>query len=83
MNEQDKIKRSAFQKLDDYVMGELSYLVANNLSIESFNMTNMLPDIFSPEEEAEVKKCLQQLQNGKVVVYCACRGIDIPKQLIK
>lgn len=83
MNEQDKIKRSALQKLDEYVMGELNYLVANNLSIKSFRMTNMLPDIFSPEEEAEVKNCLQQLQNSKVVVYCACRGIDIPKQLIK
>ena len=74
---------TAIEKLDDYVKGELKFLVDNNLPLNSFSMGNMLPEYFSPEEEAEVKNCLQQLQNGKVVVYCACRGIDIPKQLIK
>ena len=72
---------TAIERLDVYVKGELRYLVDNNLPLKSYSMDNMLSNIISKEEaEGELKNCLQQLNNGNVAGYCACRGIDIPKQ---
>ena len=83
MSEKEKIRADSFRKLDDFVKGELQYLVDNKFSLKSFKIENMLSDYLSPEEQEVVANCIQQLQKGKVVCYCSCRDIDIPKQLIK
>ncbi len=83
MTELDKIKANAFKNLDEFVKGELQYLVDNNYPLKMFSMENMLPDLLSPKEKDEVKNCLEQLMEGNVVGYCTCRRIAIPKQLMK
>lgn len=83
MEEKDIIKKEALRKLNDYVKGELKYLVDNNLSIDSFSLENMLDDYLTKEERKEVSSNLKQLKEGHVVDYCKTNGIDIPNQLLK
>lgn len=79
----DEIKKEALRKLNEYVKGELKYLVDNNLSIDSFSLENMLDDYLTNEERKEVSSNLKQLIEGHVVDYCKTNGIDIPNQLLK
>lgn len=82
MTELDKIKANAFEKLDEFVKGELQYLVDNNYPLKMFSMENMLSDHLTENEKREVNNSIQQLKEGAVKFYCKCRGIDIPKQLL-
>lgn len=81
MCNQEKIRREAFRHLDDFVRGELRYLVDNNYPLESFNMGNMLENYLSEEERLVVENSLRQLRSGDVMGYCTQRGIEIPDQL--
>ena len=54
MNEADEIKMRALAKLNEYVEGELKYLVDNKLKLSSFSMANMLIDCLSEEEKTEI-----------------------------
>ena len=77
------IRESAFGKLDEFVKGELQYLVDNKYPLKMFNIDNMLPDNLDEDEKEEVKNSILQLKEGAVMFYCKCRGIDIPGQLMK
>lgn len=83
MNEADEIKKRALAKLNEYVEGELKYLVDNGLKLSSFSMANMLIDCLSEEEKAEIYGSMQQLMQDKVVFYCRCQGIEIPQSLLE
>lgn len=82
MNELDKIKAIALEKLDEFVKGELQYLVDNNYPLKKFRVENMLPDHLTNNEKKEVNNSIQQLKEGAVKSYCKCRGIVIPQELI-
>ena len=83
MEEKDIIKKEALRKLNDYVKGELKYLVDNNLSIDSFSLDNMLDNYLTDEEQKEVSHNLKHLKEGHVVDYCKNNEIEIPTQLLK
>ena len=82
MNEADEIKMRALAKLNEYVEGELKYLVDNKLKLSSFSMANMLIDCLSEEEKTEIHNSIQQLMEDKVKFYCMCQGIEIPQSLL-
>lgn len=82
MCNQETIKREAFRKLDDFVKGELSFLIEIKKPLGSFNMDNMLKDYLTEEETLAVRNSLQQLREGNIIDYCTLRGIDIPQILI-
>ena len=82
MDPLDEIKANALEKLDEFVKGELQYLVANNYSLKMFRVENMLSDHLNETEKKEVNNSIQQLKEGAVKFYCKCRGINIPEQLI-
>lgn len=82
MNEADEFKKLALAKLNEYVEGELKYLVDNGLKLSSFSMANMLIDYLSEEEKTEIHGSMEQLMEDKVVFYCRCQGIEIPKLLL-
>jgi len=79
---QHVIKKSALDKVDEFVNGELRYLVDNKYPLKKFNIDNMLPDNLTEKEKKEVIESIQQLKEGAVKFYCICRGIDIPEQLL-
>lgn len=79
---QNSIKRKALEKLDEFVKGELQYLVNNSYPLQLFNIENMLPDNLNEKEKEEINKSILQLKEGAVKFYCICRGIDIPEQLL-
>ena len=82
MNELDKIKAIALEKFDEFVKGELQYLVDYNYPLKKFRVENMLPDHLTNNEKKEVNNSIQQLKEGAVKFYCKCRGIVIPQELI-
>lgn len=82
MDPLDEIKANALEKLDEFVKGELQYLVANNYPLKMFRVENMLSDHLNETEKKEVNNSIQQLKEGAVKFYCKCRGINIPEQLI-
>jgi anaerobic ribonucleoside-triphosphate reductase activating protein len=89
MEEKDIIKKEALRKLNEYVKGELKYLVDNNLSINSFSLENMFDKYL---KDKEVSKYLDVLVDGQYVdelhdPTLKWRGssnqrvIDVPKSL--
>lgn len=82
MSEADEIKMRALAKLNEYVEGELKYLVDNELKLNSFSMDNMLDGYLLEEEKKAVQCCINQLMIGKVKFYCMCQGIEIPQSLL-
>lgn len=76
-----KIKREALEKLDGYVKEELKYLKDTNSSLDNFNLK--VEDLFNEEELIEVGNIIKQLNGGNIELYCFCRDIIIPKELIK
>lgn len=85
MEDKNKIKRIALEKLDELVKKELKYLIDTNDTIDSFSLdANLLKNTLTKEEYKEVFSCIsKQLMNGNVHIYCWYRFIDIPDQLIK
>lgn len=79
----DEIKKEALRKLNEYVKGELKYLVDNNLSINSFSLENMFDKYLKDNELDELAHNLKLLKDGYVANYCQANGIDIPNQLLK
>ena len=80
MTEADKIKATALNKLDEYVIGELQILKGSNQPLSSFSFNNMLDDYLSDGERREVKHNIEQIKKS-VRLYCSCRGIEIPAEI--
>ena len=74
MNEIDRIKGLALEKLDSAVKTELKYVEGNNLGLEGYNL-NILEDYFTKEEVGEITNSIEQAKNNPKT-YCCCRGIE-------
>lgn len=81
MNEANETKICALEKLNDYVKGELRYLVDNELKLNSFSMCNMADNYLSEIEKEEIQGSIDQLKKGNIAFYCICQDIEIPESL--
>lgn len=77
MTEKDLIKRTALEKLDKAVRGELKYLEDTKRPIGDFSINSEMAD-FTDDEHAEVETIIEEIctNTQRLQLYCKNRDIE-------